>query len=133
MTIANGAKSWGRVSDAPPPQDPAGQSNRMKYEYITILVQPISFYSVPVCTHELGDDDVHMADRATETFVQAVSVEHGHNRLKTVRTLLEDRKEDAKLASVALNIQCLEVWARRSPTSVTVFLKQIRSMSLPWI
>ena len=39
----------------------------MKYEYIRTLVQPNSFYSVPDCTHELGDDGIHMADRVTET------------------------------------------------------------------
>ena len=105
----------------PPPR----QAEQVKNEYLRHVLEPRSYYSVPVAKAETQDDG-SVIQVEEKTFFHWMHMEHGSHRAKLVTTYA-DADDAARQASLALNIQYMDGrthHSMRTEASVTVFFRQ---------
>ena len=116
-------ESWdgllGDYKSGPPKPPPAPSSEAIKIEYLQHVYQPGGFYSYPVERNEMDAAGVLVA-KTEEVIFQVISVLTSQNRPKRVPTAHDDA-DVITTSRVAVNLQYLEVWAKRSDVEFTCY------------
>jgi hypothetical protein len=105
--------------DDQPRRPTRSPTDALQRNYLKVVLQAGNFYSVPLPTQ--CDDPGGLPAGEEETYFQVMSVHSGGQRAKVLQVLAKDEQDVAREAELAVNLQYLQTWSRRSPELVTAF------------
>ena len=107
-------------SEAPKPP-PGSSSDAIKTEYLQHVLQPGCTYSYPA-ERNVVNDAGDLVPESEEVIFQVISLLTPQNRPKRIPTVHDDADVIAT-SRVAVNLQYLEMWSKRSDVEFTCFLR----------